>query len=180
MSTTLTVTEAVWLCPRPLARCPSRFPLIPLLPHKPACKPLPSEVWSAILEDVFALYDPEGGLSGEEIVFLRRGLLLISKDLTVSFLFAARYYVFIYPVGGRAPIVLRAHPRTLVARIRQVRCPSACSGQEMGLHPSHTILRTGTLGADPRPRSFAMRFIGGRASFGRGAQPGISASPVLD
>ena len=86
MSTTVVVTQAqaVWLCPRPLARCPSRFPLIPLLPHRPALKHLPSEVWSQILEHAFALYGPEGGIPEADAVQLRRGLLLVSKDLNVS------------------------------------------------------------------------------------------------
>ncbi|KAI0800842.1 hypothetical protein C8Q74DRAFT_448810 [Fomes fomentarius] len=83
MSTTVVVTEAIWLCPRPLAHCPSRFPLVPLLPHRPVCKPLPSEVWAKILEDVFALYGVDGSLSKEQRVVLKRGLLLVSKDLNV-------------------------------------------------------------------------------------------------
>lgn len=87
MSATVVVTEAhaVWLCPRPLERSPSRFPLIPLLPHRPALKHLPSEVWSQILEHAFASYGPEGGVSEEDAVMLRQALLLVSKDLHVSF-----------------------------------------------------------------------------------------------
>ncbi|RPD82078.1 hypothetical protein L226DRAFT_607271 [Lentinus tigrinus ALCF2SS1-7] len=84
MSATVVVTEVpntAWLCPRPLARCPSRFPLIPLLPHRPALKHLPSEVWSQILEHAFELYGPAGDVPEADAVKLKRGLLLVSKDL---------------------------------------------------------------------------------------------------
>ena len=84
MSATVAVTQTAWLCPRPLARCPGRFPLIPLLPHKPACKHLPPEVWSQILEDVFAAYGADNMFTEVEAARLRLGLLLVSKDLNVS------------------------------------------------------------------------------------------------
>ncbi|KAI0756575.1 hypothetical protein C8Q80DRAFT_1090729 [Daedaleopsis nitida] len=81
MSATVAVAQAIWLSPRPLARCPSRFPLIPLLPQRPSGKTLPSEVWSKILQYVYLTYGLTGALIEEEIAGLRCGLLLISKDL---------------------------------------------------------------------------------------------------
>ncbi|KAG1784212.1 hypothetical protein EV702DRAFT_1176124 [Suillus placidus] len=47
--------EAVLLYPRPLARYPGRLLLLPLLPHRPPLKPLPSEIWSRIF--VQALFE---------------------------------------------------------------------------------------------------------------------------
>ncbi|KAG2154579.1 hypothetical protein DEU56DRAFT_769257 [Suillus clintonianus] len=44
--------EAVLLYPRPLARYPGRLLLLPLLPHRPPLKPLPSEIWSHIFVQV--------------------------------------------------------------------------------------------------------------------------------
>ena len=76
--------SAIWLYPRPLARCPSRFPLVPLLPQRPACKPLPSEVWSRIFEYLYALYEATTTPSGQIVANLKLSLLLISKDLNVS------------------------------------------------------------------------------------------------
>ncbi|TFK81652.1 hypothetical protein K466DRAFT_501784 [Polyporus arcularius HHB13444] len=98
MSATIVLTEAtdaVWLCPRPLELSPSRFPLIPLLPHRMALKHLPSEIWSQILEHVYASYGPEGGVSEVDAVRLRQALLLVSKDLNAAALpiFYARVYI---------------------------------------------------------------------------------------
>ncbi|KAG1908355.1 uncharacterized protein F5891DRAFT_1124180 [Suillus fuscotomentosus] len=49
--------EAVLLYPRPLARYPGRLLLLPLLPHRPSLKPLPSEIWSRIF--VQALFEDD-------------------------------------------------------------------------------------------------------------------------
>ncbi|KAG1839219.1 hypothetical protein DFJ58DRAFT_908071 [Suillus subalutaceus] len=49
--------EAVLLYPRPLARYPGRLLLLPLLPHRPPLKPLPSEIWSRIF--VQALFEDD-------------------------------------------------------------------------------------------------------------------------
>lgn len=84
MSATVALTQATWLCPRPLARSPSRFPLIPLLPHKPVCKHLPSEVWSEILEHVFNAYAAVNAYPEDQAPRLRLGLLLVSKEMSVS------------------------------------------------------------------------------------------------
>ncbi|KAG2159604.1 uncharacterized protein EDB93DRAFT_1111104 [Suillus bovinus] len=51
------MSETVLLYPRPLARYPGSLLLLPLLPHRPPLKPLPSEIWSSIF--VQALF--EGG-----------------------------------------------------------------------------------------------------------------------
>ncbi|KIJ65066.1 hypothetical protein HYDPIDRAFT_89048 [Hydnomerulius pinastri MD-312] len=42
------MSETILLCPRPLARYAGRFLLLPLLPHQPPLKPLPSEIWTNI------------------------------------------------------------------------------------------------------------------------------------
>ncbi|KAG0702748.1 hypothetical protein DFH29DRAFT_804616 [Suillus ampliporus] len=49
--------EVVLLYPRPLARFPGRLLLLPLLPHRPPLKPLPSEIWSHIF--VQALFEDD-------------------------------------------------------------------------------------------------------------------------
>ncbi|KAI0040277.1 hypothetical protein FA95DRAFT_1599491 [Auriscalpium vulgare] len=46
---TYTETASVFLRPRPLARSPSSFLLLPLLPKRAPLKELPSEVWSKVL-----------------------------------------------------------------------------------------------------------------------------------
>ncbi|KAI0673565.1 hypothetical protein C8Q78DRAFT_1017742 [Trametes maxima] len=82
MSTTLAAPPGVWLKPRPLARTPGTFLLLPLLPAKPALKPLPPEVWSDILGHAFAFYSTKTvSLANADTVRLRIGLLLISKDI---------------------------------------------------------------------------------------------------
>ena len=45
-------TPAIFLQPRPLARTPGRFVLLPLLPRPRPVKPLPAEIWSKILSHV--------------------------------------------------------------------------------------------------------------------------------
>ncbi|KAJ8457362.1 hypothetical protein ONZ51_g11578 [Trametes cubensis] len=74
-------STAVWLKPRPLASCPSSFLLLPLLPSKSAPKPLPSDVWSNILEFAFASYGPKTSFAKADAARLRLGLLLVSKDI---------------------------------------------------------------------------------------------------
>jgi len=44
--------EAILLYPRPLARSSGRLLLLPLLPHRPPLKPLPSEIWYSIFMQV--------------------------------------------------------------------------------------------------------------------------------
>lgn len=84
MSTIVAVPQTVWLRPRPLARTPSSFPLLPLLPPRPALKHLPPEVWIQILENAFAFYRPKHASEHADVVRLRAGLLLISKNIHVS------------------------------------------------------------------------------------------------
>ena len=47
-----TETPAIFLQPRPLARTPGSFVLLPLLPRPRPVKPLPAEVWSKVLSYV--------------------------------------------------------------------------------------------------------------------------------
>ncbi|KAH9977307.1 hypothetical protein BGW80DRAFT_845474 [Lactifluus volemus] len=47
-----TETPTIFLRPRPLARSPGSFILLPLLPHPRPLKPLPPEVWSKVLSYV--------------------------------------------------------------------------------------------------------------------------------
>jgi hypothetical protein len=49
---TYTETPAIFLQPRPLARTPGRFVLLPLLPRPRPVKPLPAEIWSKVLSYV--------------------------------------------------------------------------------------------------------------------------------
>ncbi|PCH34033.1 hypothetical protein WOLCODRAFT_135465 [Wolfiporia cocos MD-104 SS10] len=69
------------LSPRPLARTAGRIQLLPLLPYRPEPKPLPSEVWTKILADVFAHYDLDASRPRAECDALKKGLLLICKEL---------------------------------------------------------------------------------------------------
>ncbi|KAI0639834.1 hypothetical protein C8Q77DRAFT_1185610 [Trametes polyzona] len=95
LSTVVASPQAVWLKPRPLARSPSTFLLLPLLPSRPTLKPLPPEVWAEILQNAFALYSPNGSADDADVAALRTGLLLISKDIhTVALpLFYAHIHV---------------------------------------------------------------------------------------
>ncbi|KAH9967987.1 hypothetical protein BC827DRAFT_461852 [Russula dissimulans] len=52
ISGTYTESPAVFLRPRPLARTPGSFILLPLLPRPRPVKPLPAEVWSKVLSYV--------------------------------------------------------------------------------------------------------------------------------
>lgn len=92
-STTLILSETtIWLCPRPLARTPGRFPLIPLLPHKPAPKSLPSDIWDRILANVFAVYNAPG-VKSDEALRLKLALLRISRAVNAVAL--PLFYAFI-------------------------------------------------------------------------------------
>ncbi|KAH9944013.1 uncharacterized protein BXZ73DRAFT_86991 [Epithele typhae] len=67
----LAPTEPVWLCPRPLARLPGRFPLVPLLPHRSICKPLPPEF-------LFASYDADATIPVSTTAHFKLHLLLVT------------------------------------------------------------------------------------------------------
>jgi hypothetical protein len=45
-------TESILLQPRPYAQVSGRLLLLPLLPTRPALKPLPSEIWWKIIGEV--------------------------------------------------------------------------------------------------------------------------------
>ncbi|CDO73188.1 hypothetical protein BN946_scf185007.g243 [Trametes cinnabarina] len=109
-STTISAYQAVWLKPRPLARSPSAFLLLPLLPPKPALKHLPSEVWSNILEHTFALYTPDGAFVEPRAASWRVDLLLVSKDIHAVALplFYARVHIASVRVLERLTARLRA------------------------------------------------------------------------
>ena len=53
-----TETPTIFLQPRPLARHPGSFVLLPLLPRPRPVKPLPADVWSTVLE--YAIDDEDG------------------------------------------------------------------------------------------------------------------------
>ncbi|OCH87477.1 hypothetical protein OBBRIDRAFT_154957 [Obba rivulosa] len=78
---TVLVTPPILLSPRPLARCPGAFSLVPLLPLPPPRKRLPLDVWSGILAHVFRSYQAgyahRGSCSAQD---LKLGLLLVCKD----------------------------------------------------------------------------------------------------
>ncbi|TBU34480.1 hypothetical protein BD311DRAFT_784103 [Dichomitus squalens] len=92
-STTLAVSETIWLCPRPLARSPGRFPLIPLLPDKAARAFLPSELWECVLEYVFAQYNARDAGPEQDVVAMKLGLLRVSKSFNTVAL--PLFYAFI-------------------------------------------------------------------------------------
>jgi hypothetical protein len=83
---TYTETPAVFLRPRPLARAPGSFILLPLLPQPRPAKPLPAEVWSKVLS--YVISDQEDGRVGvpERRALLRKRwkLLFVCKSWVVS------------------------------------------------------------------------------------------------
>ncbi len=120
-STTLLLSETIWLCPRPLARIPGRFPLIPLLPEKSAPKSLPSDIWSRILEHVFALYNAPG-VNSDEALRLKLELLRVSRAVNVSTRVASIELInSSHGIGRRAPTILRIHSRIFAMRAREAR-----------------------------------------------------------
>jgi hypothetical protein len=79
-------TPAIFLRPRPLARTPGSFVLLPLLPGPRPVKPLPAEVWSKVLS--YVVHDGEDGRIGspERHARLRKKweLLFVCKPWVVS------------------------------------------------------------------------------------------------
>src|SRR6266403_1222991 len=77
---------AIFLQPRPLARTPGSFVLLPLLPRPRPVKPLPAEVWSKVLS--YVIDDGEDGRVGvpEKRARLRKKweLLFVCKLWVVS------------------------------------------------------------------------------------------------
>ncbi|KAI0253818.1 hypothetical protein BJV78DRAFT_1274337 [Lactifluus subvellereus] len=93
-------TEApvIFLRPRPLARSPGSFILLPLLPRPRPLKPLPSEVWSKVLS--YVIDDGEDGRMGapERRVLFREKwrLLFVCKpwvDVVLPLLYS-RVHIF--------------------------------------------------------------------------------------
>ncbi|KAH9937355.1 uncharacterized protein B0H18DRAFT_194811 [Fomitopsis serialis] len=81
MASSSPASATVLLHPRPLSRTAGSFVLLPLLPHRREMTPLPGEVWTKILSYVFDYYDYE--LEKQHVLRdrLKRGLLVLSKDL---------------------------------------------------------------------------------------------------
>ncbi|KAI0320303.1 hypothetical protein OF83DRAFT_1214572 [Amylostereum chailletii] len=69
---TTTETRTILLRPRPLARNPGSFTLLPLLPLRPPPKVLPSEIWSHVLS--FVVQDDDVELERLEVEDRRRVL----------------------------------------------------------------------------------------------------------
>jgi len=83
---TYTENPAVFLRPRPLARTPGSFILLPLLPQPRPAKPLPAEVWSKVLS--YVINNQEDGRVGvpERRALLRDRwqLLFVCRSWAVS------------------------------------------------------------------------------------------------
>ena len=74
----------VFLHPRPFAKSSGRLVLLPLLPHKPPTKPLPSEVWTRVFGYLYDGYKvTEGCPNRAGLIAARESLLHICKNLTV-------------------------------------------------------------------------------------------------
>jgi hypothetical protein len=71
-----TETPVIFLRPRPLARTPGSFVLLPLLPQPRPVKPLPEEVWSKVLS-----YVVDDGEDGRTDIPERRARLRKKWDL---------------------------------------------------------------------------------------------------
>ncbi|KAI0259920.1 hypothetical protein BC834DRAFT_973836 [Gloeopeniophorella convolvens] len=59
LAATYTEAPAIFLRPRPLARSPGSFILLPLLPQPRPLKPLPAEIWSKVLS--YIVHNDEDG-----------------------------------------------------------------------------------------------------------------------
>lgn len=83
---TYTETPAVFLRPRPLARTPGSFILLPLLPQPRPAKSLPAEVWSKVLS--YVISDQEDGRvdvpARRALLRNRWELLFVCKSWAVS------------------------------------------------------------------------------------------------
>jgi hypothetical protein len=85
-----TETPTIFLQPRPLARHPGSFILLPLLPGPQPVKPLPADVWSTILAYVIDDEDDQIGTPVPERRTRSRErwrLLFVCKSWVVSVLF---------------------------------------------------------------------------------------------
>jgi len=86
LSCTFTESSTIFLSPRPLARSPGSFILLPLLPRPRPVKPLPAEVWSKVLS--YVVHDGEDNPMGvpERHALLREKwkLLFVCKSWAVS------------------------------------------------------------------------------------------------
>ena len=85
-----TETPTIFLQPRPLARHPGSFILLPLLPRPQPVKPLPADVWSTVL--AYVIDDEDGQIcipASERRTRLRERwrLLFVCKSWVVSVLF---------------------------------------------------------------------------------------------
>ena len=85
-----TETPTIFLQPRPLARHPGSFILLPLLPRPQPVKPLPADVWSTVL--AYVIDDEDGQIcipASERRTRLRERwrLLVVCKSWVVSVLF---------------------------------------------------------------------------------------------
>lgn len=75
---TYTETPAIFLRPRPLARTPGSFILLPLLPRPRPVRPLPAEVWSKVLSYVVDDGEEARMDVGERRILLREKWQLLS------------------------------------------------------------------------------------------------------
>lgn len=82
--------EAVLLYPRPLARSSGRLLLLPLLPHRPPLKPLPSEIWSNIFIQV--LFGDDQDPQAHNVLRLCSSLMLVCKGFKASSLVFKHLY----------------------------------------------------------------------------------------
>jgi len=90
---TYTETPAIFLQPRPLARTPGRFVLLPLLPRPRPVKPLPEEVWSKVLSYVIDDGADCMGLPEKRACFKKKWeLLFVCKPWVVSVI-----YIYLRP-----------------------------------------------------------------------------------
>ena len=85
-----TETPTIFLQPRPLARHPGSFILLPLLPRPQPVTPLPADVWSTVL--AYVIDDEDGQIcipASERRTRLRERwrLLFVCKSWVVSVLF---------------------------------------------------------------------------------------------
>lgn len=89
--------ETVLLYPRPLARSSGRLLLLPLLPHRPPLKPLPSEIWSNIFIQVLFgdNQDPQSHTEHYNVLRSCSSLMLVCKGFKASSLVFKRLYICI-------------------------------------------------------------------------------------
>jgi|SRR5882762_4468159 len=117
--------ESVLLQPRPYAQVSGRLLLLPLLPQKPALKPLPSEIWWKIIGEVLDCGGEDFWRGSGMPNSTRLSLLTVCKSLKVcsrnfAFFPHTEQWMALLCVGDRTSTFLLPGPHMLDHIIRAI------------------------------------------------------------